>query len=202
MFKYYFYTLFNSIHRLIVLLIIPTRHVVHPLLVIQIPAHRLLDTLLKLKARLPAQLLLKLRRVDGVAHVVAQTVRHVGYQVHILTFLAAQQTVHRVDHHLDDVNVLPLVEATDIIGFRNLPVVEDDVNSPRVVFHVQPVANVLALAIHRQRLAVADVVDEQWYQLLRKLVRAVVVRAVRYDGRHAVRVVVRTHKVVARCFRG
>ena len=131
----------------------------------------------------------------------AQAVRHVGYQVHILPFLTPQQTIHRVDHHFDDVNVLPLVETTDIIGFRNLPIVENHVNGPCVVLHIQPVAYILALTIYRQRFAVTDVVDEQRYQLLRKLVRTVVVRTVRHDGRHSVRVVVRTYKVVARCFR-
>ena len=132
----------------------------------------------------------------------AQAVRHVGYQVHILPFLTPQQTIHRVDHHFDDVNVLPLVETTDIIGFRNLPIVENHVNGPRMILHVQPVAHVLALTIHRQRLAVADVVDEQRNQLLRELVGPVIVRTVRHDGRHPVRVVVRTYKVIARCLAG
>ena len=61
--------------------------------------------------------------------------------------------------------------------------------SSRVVLHIQPVANVLALAVHRQGLAVADIVDEQGYQFLRELVGAVVVRAVRNYGRHPVGVV-------------
>ena len=127
----------------------------------------------------------------------AQSVRHVGDQVHVLPFLAAQQTIHRVDHHLDDVDVLPLVEAADVVRLGHLAVVENYVDGPCMVFHIQPVAHVLALAVHRQRLAVADVVDEQRDQLLRELVRTVVVRAVRHDGRHAVRVVEGTHKVVA-----
>ncbi len=47
----------------------------------------------------------------------------------------------------------------------------------------------------------ANVVDEQGYQLLGELIRAVVVRAVGDDGRHSVGVVVGSHKVVARSLR-
>ena len=79
---------------------------------------------------------------------------------------------------------------------------EDDVDSPCVVLHIQPVANVFPLTIHRQRFPVTDVVDEQRNQLLRELVRAVVVRTVCHDGRHSVRVVVSTHEMVARCLAG
>ena len=126
-----------------------------------------------------------------------QAVGHVGNQIHVFTLLAAQQTVHRVNHHLDDVNVLPLVETAYVIRLRRSAVVENHVDGPCMVLHIQPVAHVFPLAIHRQRLAVTDVVDEQRNQLLRELIRPVVVRTVRHDGRHAVRVVKRPHKVVA-----
>ena len=73
---------------------------------------------------------------------------------------------------------------------------EDKVDGPRVVLNIQPVAHVLALAVHRKGLAVADVVDEQRDQFLRKLVGTVVVRAVRNYGRHPVGVVEGTHEMV------
>lgn len=38
---------------------------------------------------------------------------------------------------------------------------EDDVDGAGVIHYIQPVAHVLALAIYRQRFAVADIVDEQ-----------------------------------------
>lgn len=114
----------SLIHRVIILLVVTARYVVHPFLVVQVPAYRLLDTFFKLQARFPAQFFLQLRRVDGITHVVAQTVGYVGNQVHVFTLLAAQQTVYRVDYHLDDVNVLPLIETADVIGFCRLTVVE------------------------------------------------------------------------------
>ena len=189
------------IHLLIILLVISRSHVVHPFLVVQIPADGLFNPFLELQARLPAQLALQLARVDGIAHVVALAVGHVGNQVHVLAFLPAQQTVNGPDDHPDDVDVLPLVEAADVVGVGNLPLVENQVDGTGVVLHVQPVAHVLALAVHGQGLAVTDVVDEQRNQFLGELIGAVVVGTVGYDGRHPVSVVEGTDKVVRACLR-
>ena len=71
-----------------------------------------------------------------------------------------------------------------------------------MVFYVQPVAHVLSLAIYGQRFAMTDVVDKERNQFLRELIRTVVVRAVRHDGRHTVCVVERPDKVVAARLRG
>ena len=126
----------------------------------------------------------------------ARTVGHVGNQAVRIPLGIAQDTVHGLDDDLDQVDVLPLVEASDVVGLRHLALVEDKVDGPRVVLNIQPVAHVLALAVHRKGLAVADVVDEQRDQFLRKLVGTVVVRAVRNYGRHPVGVVEGTHEMV------
>ena len=185
------------IHLLIILLILPRRDVIHPRLIFEIPAHRLLDALLELEAWFPAQFLLELGRVDGVAQVVTGTVGHIGDQAQRLALGITQQAIHRPDDHFDQVDVLPLVEAANVVGVSYLALVEDQVDRPGMILHIEPVAHVLALAIDRQRLALADVVDEQWDQLFRELVRTVVVRAVGHDGRQAVGVVEGSHEMVA-----
>ena len=200
--KLYVPLLSVPIHALIILLILSTRDVVHPLLMLQIPPHCFLYALLKLKAGLPAEFALELGGVDGVAKVVAGAVGDVGDEVHVLALLTAEKAVDSVDDDLDDVNVLPFVEAADVVCLGNPAVVEDHVNGAGMVVDVQPVADVLALAVDRKWLAVADIVDEKRDELLRKLIRPVVVRAVRHDGRHAVGVMERADKVVARRFRG
>ena len=126
----------------------------------------------------------------------AQTIRHVGDEVHVLAFRTAEEPVDGLDHDLDDVDVLPFVEAADVVRLGNLSVMENHVDGTGVVFYKEPVANVFALAVNRERLLVADVVDEQRNQLFGELVRTVVVGAVRHDRRHAVGVVERAHKVV------
>ena len=132
----------------------------------------------------------------------AQTVGHVSDEVHVFAFGTTQEPVDGFDHDLDDVDVLPFVEAADVVSFGNLPVMENHVNCAGMVFDKEPVANILALAVNRQRLLVANVVDEQRDELLGELVRAVVVAAVRHDGRHAVGIVERANEVVGTCLGG
>ena len=97
---------------------------IHPFLVIEIPFYGLLDTLLKLERWLPAEFLLQLSRVDGVTHIVTLSVGYISDEVHILAFLSAEQTVNSLDNHLDDIDVLPLVETTDVVGLGNFSFVE------------------------------------------------------------------------------
>lgn len=163
------------IHLLIILLILAARDIVHPLLMFQIPTDGLLNALLELQTGLPPEFALELGRVDGVAKVVAGTVGDVGDEVHVLALLTAEKAVDGVDDNLDDVDVLPFVEAADIVCLGNPAVVEDHVDGAGMVLDVKPVADVLALAVDGKRLAVTDIVDKQRYQLLGKLIGAVVV---------------------------
>ena len=185
------------VHIVVIFLIFSRSDAVHPFLIIEIPAHSLLDAFLKLKARFPAEFGLERAAVDGGAHIVAEAVGDEGDELLRLTLGIAEKAVHCLDDYLDEVDVLPLVEAADVVCVGNLAIMEDEVDGTRVVFHKQPVADVLALSVYGQRLAVADVVYEEGYQLLGELVGAVVVGAVRYNRRHSVCVVVCAHEVVA-----
>ena len=189
------------IHLHIILFVFARGNIVHPVLMVEIPADRLFNAFLKLEARFPAESRLEFAAVDGVAHVVAETVGDVGNEFLGRALRIAEQAVYRLDDDLDEVNVFPLVEAADVVGVGYLSLVEDEVDGARVVLHEEPVAHVLSLAVYGQRFAVADVVDEERNQFLRELIGAVVVRAVGHDGRHAVGVVVGAHEVVARCLR-
>lgn len=66
-----------------------------------------------------AQFLLEFRGINGVTSIVPQTVGDVSYQIHIFAFIASQKAVNSSYQNLDDVDVLPLVEASDIIGLGN-----------------------------------------------------------------------------------
>ena len=177
------------IHVVVVLLVITRGYVVHPFLVIEIPFYGLLDTLLKLERWLPTQFLLKLSRVDGITHIVTLSVCYVSDEIHVLAFLASEQTVNGVDDYLYDVDVFPFVEASDVVGLGNLALVENQVYGTGVVLNVQLVAHILALSVYRKWLAMAYIIDEQWNKLFRELVRPVVVGAVRNYARKAIGVV-------------
>ena len=132
----------------------------------------------------------------------AEAVGDVGDEVEVLSLAAPEQTVDGVDYHADDVDVLPLVEAADVVGLGHLALVEYEVNRTGVVFDEEPVANVLALAVYGQRLAVTYVVDKQGNQFFGELVGPVVVGAVGHQCGHPVGVVIGSHEVVARCLGG
>ena len=116
------------VHVIVILLVVARGYIVQPLLVVEIPADGLLDTLLKLERGFPTEFLLEFRTIDGIAQVVTGTVGDEGDEVHILAFLSAEQAINGVDKHLDDVNVLPLVEAADVVGVSNLALVEYEVD--------------------------------------------------------------------------
>ncbi len=128
----------------------------------------------------------------------AGAVGHKGYQPVAVTLGIAQKSVDGAYYHLDYVDVLPLVEAADIVSLGHLSAMEDEVDGTRVILDVEPVSHILAPAVHRQRASVADIVDEQRNQLFRKLVGTVIVGAVGDNDRHAVGVMIGTDEVVAR----
>ena len=83
------------------------------------------------------------------------------------------ETIHGINHNLDDVNILPLVENTNVVGLSNSAFVENEVNSTSMILNEQPVAHVLALAIDRKWFAVTDVVDKERNQLLKELIKLI-----------------------------
>lgn len=166
----------------------------------EVPADGLFDAFLELEGGFPSEFRLEFAAVDGVAHVVAEAVGDVGYQAKRLSFRIAEQTVYCFDYYLDEVDILPFIEAADVVRFSNFAFVENEIDGAGVIFDKKPVAYVLSFAIDRKRLAMTDVVDEQRYQLFWELIWAVVVRAVGNERRHAVCVVICADEVVAGCF--
>jgi hypothetical protein len=65
-----------------------------------------------------------------------------------------------------------------------------------VVIDIEPIANVCALAIDWKRLSVKAVQYYERYELLREMVRAVVVGAVRDENGKSVRIVPCTDKMI------
>ena len=139
---------------------------IHPFLVLEIPFHRFLDTLLKLERWLPAEFLLQLSRVNSITHIVTLSVCYISDEIHILAFLSAEQSINSLDDHLDDIDVLPLVETTDVVSLGNLTLVENHIDGTGMIYYIQPVAHVLTLTIYWQWLAMTDVVDDQMFLTL------------------------------------
>lgn len=136
------------VHILIVSLVDSTCDVVHPFLIVQIPAYGFFNSFFKLQAGLPAQFTLQLGGINGVAQVVSGAVGYVSNEVHVLTLGPTEQTVNGTDDYFDDVNVFPFVESADVVGFSRTALMENEVDGTGVVFNVEPVAHVFAFTVY------------------------------------------------------
>lgn len=163
------------VHVVVVALVVAGGDVVHPVLIVEVPADGLFNPFLELEGRFPAEFPLELAGVYGVAHVVPEAVGDVCDEFVAVAFGIAEETVNCLDDDLDDVDVFPFVEATNVIGLGYFAFMEDGVDGTGVVNDIKPVTHVLTLAVDRQRLAVTDVIDEQRYQLLGELIGTVIV---------------------------
>ena len=114
----------------------------------------------------PAQL----RRVDGVAAVVARPVLDVPDDV--------RARPGQVEDALHDVHVLALL-AAQVVGLARRALPQRDLDPVAVVLDMQPLAALLAVAVDGQVQPVEGVRDEERQELLRVLARPVGVRAAR-----------------------
>ena len=151
----------------------------------QIPVNRLANTLLEASLRLPTQLAAQLGAVGPIAKVMALAVLdklHLGVRVSLLTRLTGKL----VDQRNHDLRVLALITSTDVVNLAYAPALEHRIERTTVVGHVDPIADVAPIAIQGNRLIRERLGDDQWHQLLRMLVGAVVVAAARDNHRQAV----------------
>ena len=128
--------------------------------------------------RPPAQLVLELGGVDGVAAVVAGAV---GDPAEVLGVLS-----HGLEDHAQDRDVVLLPVGSDEVGLPHAAAGQDVPDGRGVVLGVDPVADVLALPVELGADAVDDVGDLPGDELLHVLVGAVVVGAVGDRGAQAV----------------
>ena len=119
-----------------------------------------------------------------------------------MSFRIAEKPVHGLDHDLDQINILPLVEASDIISLSYLSFMEYKVYRTGMVLNEKPVTHILTPSIHRKRLAVSYIIDKQRYKLLRKLIRTIIVRAIGHNHRHAVCIMEGSDEMVGTCLAG
>ena len=109
------------------------------------------------------------RRVDGIAAVMAFTVRDMVDEAFRFAQFFANQ--------FDDVDISHFIMAADIIDFADMALLEDEVDGPAMVFDIEPVADIKAVPIDRQRLVMQGIDDHEGNQLFRKMIRTIVIRA-------------------------
>ena len=97
----------------------------------------------------------------------------------------------------DDFDVGLFVPAANVVNLAQASRAEYAANGAAVILHIQPVAHLHAVAIHRQGLARERVDDHQRNQLFGKVAGTVIVRAIGRQDWHAISVMVGAHQVVA-----
>ena len=168
-----------------------------PPFVVEVPANGLFDAGVEILLRPPAELLLELGRVDGVAEVVA---RPVGTKVISSAWpRPAGRSRSRMAQIVRTTSMLRRSLRPPTLYFSPMrPRADDDVERPGVILDIEPVADVGPRPVDRQRLAVDGVEDDQRDQLLGEVIRAVIVGAVRDDRRESVGVRPSRDEVVGR----
>ena len=148
-----------------------------PPLVLLIPPHGLDETALERHLRCPSDST-KLGGIETVAAIVTGTI---GDRLDQRPWLAEciQDPVREVDVH-------DVVAAANVVDLAIRRTIDQQVNGATVVEHVQPVTNVLAIAIERHRNVVDGIGHEERKDFLWKLIRTVVVRGPRDDDRQLI----------------
>ena len=187
----------------------------------QVPLDGLREAGGEVVGRRPGELLPDLRRVDRVAPVVAGAVGDESLEVRVGVLAGALQCVVLAGREpgfelgaqgVDDLEVRALAVAADVVLLAEHACFEHPQDAAAVVVDIEPVPDVPAVAVDGQVPALHGVQDHERDELLGELVRAVVVRAVRDEGRQPEGVLVRPDQVVraglgggvgrVRCVRG
>lgn len=169
--------------------------VVDPHLVIKIPLHGFTNARLESFLRLPSKLTAHLGRIDRIAAIVTGTIRYIGDLIAVGADLG-HHFIQQIADGMNDVQILFLVMAADIVCLADHTSGNHGIKRAGVIFHIEPVTDLVTLAVHRQRFAIQRVEDHQRDQLLGEVVRAVVVGAVGDDGRQAVSTAPGAHQMV------
>jgi hypothetical protein len=74
--------------------------------------------------------------------------------------------------------ILDLGATTDIVSFAGCAAPEDQGDAPTMIVDVEPVPHIASVAVNRERSSMEDVDNGQRNELLREVIRSVIVRAV------------------------
>ena len=118
---------------------------------IQIPLDGQADTIFKHRLRQPAQLVVDLGRIDGIAHIVSFSVLHMLDQTLRLAKIFTDE--------FHDIDIFHLVVSADVVDFSDGSVAQDQINRLTVILDIQPVAHIESLSVYRKWLVLSQTTD-------------------------------------------
>lgn len=166
-----------------------------PCLIGHVPINSFPQALSKIDMRrFPTKLALQLSTVDGIATIMAGAV---GDPVEILGVAP-----HGLKNHTQNGDVVALAVGTNKIGLPHPALGKNIPHGAGMILGMNPVANVLALAIELRTNTVDDIRNLAWDELLHMLIGTVVVRAIGNRSPQAIRTSPGAHKHVGGRFGG
>ena len=165
--------------------------------------HGFRQTFLDGHRRPPAQLLADTGGINRVARIMARTIGHEGDLLFIGGPVAARALVIKDRTEcFDQLKVGALILAAHIIAAPVFTLLQHQQQRIGVIFHIEPVANVGAIAIDRQRLTGERIQNHHRNELFREVKGSVVVGAIGQHHRQPVGFMPGAHQMIARGFGG
>ena len=161
---------------------------------VQVPLDGLLDAVGEFRFWQPAQFFVDFRRVDGIATVMPFTVRDMMDEAFRFAQFFANQ--------FNDVDILHFIVAADVIDFADTALLENEVDGPAMVFDIEPVADIEAVPIDRQRLVMQGIDNHEGNQLFREMIRSIVVGTAADGHRQTIGPMIGQDQEIRRSFRG
>src|SRR5580704_16070475 len=153
----------------VVLQVLTRLDAINPFGVGLVPVDGIADPLAKGHLRLPVELTFRLAAIDGIPQVVPGTITD--------KFNQSLRFSEQLEQHAGQVDIANFLVTAEVVDLARLPLAQSRVDSPAVIMHVNPVADILPRAIHGQRLVFESLRDEEGNNLFRELVGPVIVGA-------------------------
>ena len=154
--------------------------------VFKIPFHCFPDSAFKCFLRFPVKFMTDFSGVNGITQIVSGTVFNKDDLIFIFfTVRARCKFIQQRADRFNNFNILFFVVTADVVGFSGNALRGNKIQCSCVVFHIEPVTNLLSFSVNRKFLAVKGVQNNQRNEFFRKVIRTVVVGAVCYQSRQS-----------------
>jgi hypothetical protein len=139
---------------------------------------------------MPVKLSLYLGRVNGITPIMPRAVLDKMHKSTELLFGFSGQFGQYPANHIDQVQVLTAMPTANIIHFTHPAATEYSVEGYTVIFNIQPVTHIRAIAIDWNGLFPQTGLDNSRNKLLIVLVGTIIIRTVRRDSWESIGLVV------------
>ena len=140
-------------------------------------------------------------RIDSVALIVAGAIGNKSYQT-AARFIPRHKLVENFTDRVDDLEISPLAAPADIVAMSGTPLGENQRECSDVVINIEPVTDMPAVSVHRQRLSFDRIQDYQRNKLFWELIRTKIIGAIADYGWEPVGRVPGAREMIARGLAG